>query len=341
MTILLAGVIVATALVAVLAPFLRPRPAVMPAPAAPDGEGASGRDLVAELTRARDAKRGALEDLLALETDFKTGTLAEADYLELKRQDEERALAFIARVDALEAALGPAAVAAVGLGAAAQAGASAQAGAAESLPAGEKPSAPHSPAIMALGAVVLLVAGIGAGYLVATRGSADPISQAAGGGQPAMSGPVVAMVREYRARLEANPKDVEALVGLAQLNLQRRDVTQAIDHFKRALAVDSGHPEALTGLGMILAEAGDFTEALATFDRALKRDPNHLQALWWKAQVQLYALKNYRAAVPTLERALALLPPSPSPERTRVAEALGEARAGAAGPRAPSTPAAR
>lgn len=313
MTLVLAAVIVATALVAVAAPFLRARP-LPPLPLDPDGEPAPA-GLMAELTRARDAKRSALEDLLALEADYKAGALAEADYLELNRQDEARALALIARVDALEAQVGAEAL-------------EAEAGARQSAPARESRAGRQSSLALGAVAALLLVAGIGGGYLLAGRSGGDPVAQA-GGGQPAgMPGPVMEQVQALRARLAANPNDVEALVGLAQLNLQRQDVTQAIDYFKRALEVDAGHPEALTGLGMILAESGSFPEAMATFDRALARDPSHVQALWWKGQVQLYALKDYRSAVGTLERVVALLPPGP--DQGRVAQALNEARTAAA-----------
>jgi tetratricopeptide (TPR) repeat protein len=170
---------------------------------------------------------------------------------------------------------------------------------------------------------------VGAGYLVAARSGPDPLAQ----GGAAMPGPVVAQVREYRARLEANPRDLDALLGMARLNLQRNDLAQAIEFDKRALDVDPGNPEALSRFGMILADAGHLSDALRALDQALARDPNRIEALWWKGQVELYGLKDYRAAVATWERLATLVPPGA--ERERAAAALAEARvAAAAGPEA-------
>ncbi|HEY8368014.1 MAG TPA: tetratricopeptide repeat protein [Thermodesulfobacteriota bacterium] len=330
MTLLLATLIVAAALAAVLAPLVRSRPE--PATPATAGPREEGDDLVARLVRARDEKRAVLEDLIALEADYTAGVLSEADYLELKRRDEARALALIERVDALEAALGPEGVAALS----GSAGGPSSSARAKTRPAPAAAGGRPGSLVLAAGAALLLVVGVAGGYLAATWGRSDPTARVAGEGQPGMPAPIMEMVQQLRARLEANPRDVEALVGLGRLNVQRGDLPQAIDYFKRALEVDAGNTDALTGLGMILAESGSFTEAVATFDRVLARDPSHVEALWWKGQVQLYALKDYPAAVGTLERAVALLPPGP--DQARVSQALDEARAAAAAPREPARP---
>jgi len=331
LTALLAALVVGAALAAVAWPLLRPRGTVR---ARAPGEGpADAAGLLAELTRARDAKQAALEDILALEADYRAGVLGEADYLELRRQDEARAVELIARVDALAGQYTEMQAA----------GTDAAIPAAEGPPAGGRraetegplaapaPAWLRGPALAAFGAI-LLVAGVGAGYLVATHAGPDPLAGAsASAGQGGMPGPVMAMVRDYRARLEKDPADLEALLGMAELNLQRQDLSQAIDFYKRALEVDPGNAEALARFGMVLAGTGHFPEALTALDRALARDPNHVEALWWKGHVQLYGLKDRAGAAATWERVAGLLPPGPEREKARAA--LAEARAAASSPR--------
>jgi cytochrome c-type biogenesis protein CcmH/NrfG len=331
LTALLAALVVGAALAALVWPLLRPRGA---GPRRVSAEGrAAGAGLLAELTRARDAKQAALEDILALEADYRAGVLSEADYLELRRQDEARAIDLIARVDSLagkyaemEAAGAPAAMPA-------PEGPPEEGRRAETEGRSPAPSPAwlRGPALAALGAA-LLVAGVGAGYLVATHAGPDPLASAsAPAGQGGMPGPAMAMVRDYRARLEKDPGDLEALLGMAELNLQRQDLSQAIDFYKRALEVDPGNAEALARFGMVLAGTGHFPEALTALDRALARDPNHVEALWWKGQVQLYGLKDRAGAAATWERVAGLLPPGP--EREKAQAALAEARAAASSPR--------
>jgi tetratricopeptide (TPR) repeat protein len=299
---------------------------------------------MAELTRAREEKLAALEEIRALEADLRAGAVAEGDYVELHRQCEERAMTLIARVDALEAALGPAAGEA----------------SPPAAPGGERPpaaafgAAPQpAPAsrglmrgpVLAATAALLLAAGLGLGYLVAVQSRPGPTAGApmagssAGNDQAAaaaMAGPVMAQVREYRARLEKNPRDLEALLGMGELNLQRQDVKQAIEYYKRALDVDPGHPEALTRFGLILGQAGHFPEAIHAFDKALARNSGHVEALWLKGEVQLYGLRDFTAATTTWQRVVALLPEGP--DRARAVAVLAEARAGGKGA-PPGTPA--
>jgi cytochrome c-type biogenesis protein CcmH/NrfG len=197
------------------------------------------------------------------------------------------------------------------------------------------------PPVQAGLAGLLLVAGLGAGYLVAVQAAPDRAPRVTGEAGAAMPGPVGERVREYRARLETDPRDVEALLGMADLNLQRRDIPRAVEYYKRVIEVDAGNPDALARLGMILGEAGQYPESVATLDRALDRDPNHLEALWWKGQVQLFGLEDYRAAATTWERLAALLPPGPDQDRAR--QALARAREGAtpASPASGAAPKAR
>ncbi len=155
------------------------------------------------------------------------------------------------------------------------------------------------------------------------RMEAGPRGGPAAGGMP---GPVVALVREYGARLDRDPRDLEALLGMARLNLQRQDVKAAIDYYKRALEIDPGNPEALAHFGLILVQAGEPDVALTAFDRALTRNPNDPRALWGKGSTLYEAKQDYAGAIEAWERLLATNPDLAPADADQVARLLVEAR---------------
>ncbi len=146
---------------------------------------------------------------------------------------------------------------------------------------------------------------------------------ATAGGMP---GPVVALVREYRARLDQNPRDLEALLGMAALNLQRQNVKEAIDYYKRALDVDPDNPEALAHFGLILGRSGHADTALVAFDRALARNPNDPLVLWGKGLTLYEGKQDNAGAIEVWERLLATNPGLAPTDTDEVARLLVEAR---------------
>jgi cytochrome c-type biogenesis protein CcmH/NrfG len=145
-------------------------------------------------------------------------------------------------------------------------------------------------------------------------------------GPDGMPGPVLARVREYRARLDKDPRDVEALLGMAGLNLQRRNLSEAIDYYKRTLDVDPGNPEALSHMGLILVEGGHVEPALTALDRALARNPTHPLALWGKGLALYEGKHDYAGAIEAWERLLATNPDLAAADADHVASLLVDAR---------------
>lgn len=162
--------------------------------------------------------------------------------------------------------------------------------------------------------------------------------QAAGAG--AMPGPTTAQIQQYRARLGKNPRDVAALLSMAGLNLQRQNVKEALDYYKRVLEIDADNPEALVSTGLIIGGAGYVDQALSAFDRVLARKPDEPLALWVKGRVLYEGKQDYAGAIQAWERLLATPGLAPA-ETDQVASLLIEARkklaapAGAAPARAP------
>lgn len=118
-------------------------------------------------------------------------------------------------------------------------------------------------------------------------GAAPPAGAAngVGGGTPAQHAaagppaPVLRLLVELRGRLQRNPKDLEALVNLANLYFDAGKYAQSIPYYERALALDPDNPdtrtdyatalhgeahdlESLHQLDLVLAQHHDFPEAL-------------------------------------------------------------------------------
>jgi len=99
-------------------------------------------------------------------------------------------------------------------------------------------------------------------------------------GSPATAGGVspMAQIEELRRRVDADPTDVEAVLGLANLNFDIQNWERARELYERALTLRAGDPDVLTDLGISLRALGRFDEALARFREAQALAPRHWQA---------------------------------------------------------------
>ncbi len=142
------------------------------------------------------------------------------------------------------------------------------------------------------------------------RGSGDGggMMPSEGGAPPRMPPQVVQMVQAYKAALAKNPNDLDANIGLGNLEFDSGQWMKAIDHYSRALAVDPKnvdvrvdraiayhatgendtskkellratrekpeHKNAWLNLGVVNRELGDRAEAVRAWEQYLKLDPN-------------------------------------------------------------------
>ena len=147
-----------------------------------------------------------------------------------------------------------------------------------------------------------------------------PAGMGGGGAPQGMPGPVMQMVQSYKQALQKNPKDVEALVGLGNLEFDSQQWAHAIDYYTRALDVDgknadvrvdraiayhaSGqndtakkellrvtreqpeHKNAWLNLGVVSREMGDRATAVAAWERYLKLDPQGERAASIRQELQ-------------------------------------------------------
>jgi cytochrome c-type biogenesis protein CcmH/NrfG len=138
------------------------------------------------------------------------------------------------------------------------------------------------------------------------------------------------MVTALEARLQQNPRDVEALVGLGRIYLQTGQMPKAIEVYRRALEVDGNNVSALSGMAMILAQAGHSAQALTLLDKALAINPQMPMALLFKGRILYEDKKDYAGAIANWEHFLKLIPQGRPAEvvRSWIDEARREAGKG-------------
>ena len=116
--------------------------------------------------------------------------------------------------------------------------------------------------------------------------------------------------------------DLQSLLTQGHAAFERQDWSQAIDAFKKVLAIDSDHPEAHTYMGLILTQAGHVDGALLAFNRALSTNPEYPLALWGKGMVLYRDKGDLSGARKNLQKLVSLLPPGE--ERIEVQKTIDE-----------------
>lgn len=141
--------------------------------------------------------------------------------------------------------------------------------------------------------VILMVVGVSGGYLVYR--AAGPAATTASG--PAAGDPAT----PFRVRIQQNPKDIEALLGLAHLELDQQQLDSAESLYRQVLSEDPKNVEAITHLGTVMLGRGQVNAALQQYDRALAIQPAYVHALWDKANLLQRDKQDYAGAIRTWE----------------------------------------
>ncbi len=98
-----------------------------------------------------------------------------------------------------------------------------------------------------------------------------------------------AQERAYRERVARNPQDVEALAGMATLQAQRGDYTEAIASYRALLKITPADHDAKVGLARALAFDGQYDAALQTYQELLKLRADDTDALEGMGRVEMWS----------------------------------------------------
>ena len=138
----------------------------------------------------------------------------------------------------------------------------------------------------------VMVIGVSGSYL---------LYRAAGPAATTASGTGVDPAAPFRARLLQNPKDVEALLGLAHVELDQTRLDAAESLYQQVLALEPKNVEAITHLGTVLLGRGQVDAALQRYNQALAIQPAYVHALWDKANLLQREKLDYAEAIRTWE----------------------------------------
>ncbi len=108
-------------------------------------------------------------------------------------------------------------------------------------------------------------------------GGGTPVAASGAGAPPA---PVLRLLTDLRGRVQRNPRDLGALVNLANLYFDAAKYPQAIDYYRRALALDPDNPDTRTDYATALHATGDDLSSLRELERVLALRPNFAEALF-------------------------------------------------------------
>lgn len=115
--------------------------------------------------------------------------------------------------------------------------------------------------------------------------------------------------RTFEHALVIDPTSGLAHQNLATLHLQARNLPAAEAELRLALSIDASLPGAHTALGVVLSRTGRRTEALEAWRRAIALDPAELDALY-NLTVELFAAGQIDEARRIGDRYLAIAPPA-------------------------------
>lgn len=163
-------------------------------------------------------------------------------------------------------------------------------------------------------AVLLVLAGVAAGFFLGPRRHAaesPAASTAVPSTAPPGDAPAAINPAELLALRQAASRDDAATPTLLQFGhvmLDQGQVAEARRTYERVLARDPKDVEAITHLGAVLYQEGQIDQALAKVDEALQIDPQYVHALWDRTQYLYHGKKDYAAAARAAQAFLTVVP---------------------------------
>ncbi|MEF2231275.1 MAG: tetratricopeptide repeat protein [Pseudodesulfovibrio sp.] len=120
------------------------------------------------------------------------------------------------------------------------------------------------------------------------------------------AGGPMAKIKEYMARVDENPDDVEALVGLGNAFLMMRAWDRALIPLTRASELAPGDANVLKAVGIAYFNKKEFDKAAEAYLSILKDDPDDTLALFNLGIINKYYFKKVDEARTYFEKVLSL-----------------------------------
>ncbi|HIE64958.1 MAG: tetratricopeptide repeat protein [Nitrospira sp.] len=121
----------------------------------------------------------------------------------------------------------------------------------------------------------------------------------------------------FKKKLDKDPKDVEALIFMANANFDIQRFEKAQVFYLRALEVDPDNPHIRTDLASTYRHMGDSDKAIVELDHVIQAHPNHEIALYNMGIILLNDKEDGAGAAKTWERLVQLNPHDPLSDELR------------------------
>lgn len=141
----------------------------------------------------------------------------------------------------------------------------------------------------------------------------------------------------FKARLEKNPKDLEALISLGNANMMISRYDSAQDLYRRALEINSKELDVRTNLAIAYKYGGKPEQAFIELEKNLAIDPNDDPTLYNLGFLYLYDKQDKVKAIEIWRKWLSLYPNAPAASDVTKQIAQLEQDTGEKKPSAPGT----
>lgn len=184
-------------------------------------------------------------------------------------------------------------------------------------------------------AVICLVLGVAAGYLLHAPAVASPaIPATAVTAPPATAAPQMPSAADMKrmadkqvapllGQLQKNPKDSELLAKIAHAYMAAQQFQSAEQYYEQSVAVKP-QAEVLNELAFVYVELGDLDRAIATLNKALAIDPRNAHALFNLGYFEWKGKADPKAAIASWQTLLKVDPKNP--KRADVEKMIAQAK---------------
>ncbi len=136
-------------------------------------------------------------------------------------------------------------------------------------------------------------------------------------GPPASAEPFMKKLEGYNKRLKENPKDLEALIFLANANFDIQRFEKAEGLYLRVIEIDPNNLHVRTDLASVYRHLGDSDKAVETLRVVLSLNPNHEVALYNIGIILLNDKEDFNGAADAWERLVRINPNDPLADALR------------------------
>lgn len=160
--------------------------------------------------------------------------------------------------------------------------------------------------VVVAAAVVIFGAG---GYYIGSRSSSRQAAGPGGANEPQASN-FYAVTADLKSRLDANPKDVDLVMRLADVYFDAKQFSEAAEFYKRALVLRPDDAEIYNNLGLSIHYLGNSAEGLRYVNDGVSKNPYHQRILLTKGFILAYGMGDMGAAKEAWEKARVINPDS-------------------------------